>query len=253
MIYKNKGDTQMAEQQIIIETPLPNPAVLSEQQVREGELEQCYTRRIRPHTDLVYEFTHDPALLQQYYAVRQRLYTEKWGLEHFPEGPEDFDKRGMILVVRSGKLVVGGVRMLIRSPRINKPLQIEADGINLQEYLPQLQLEHNSYCEISRLALLPEFRGIDTSICIYRVLKRKAVAHKVKYGFVLAPYSQIRNYRLMSKIEGEDYVTCENVPIPDHDDFEGIRMTLSYFVYPERYEGEDEYGQRIVVEAPLEA
>lgn len=233
----------MVEQVYVTEPPVTPGAGFSEQEVLENELEQRFQRRFNPHTDVVLEFTHDPVLLQQYYALRTRIYVQKWGLEHFPDGPDEFDNRGMILVARKDKLVVAGVRMLIRSPRSNKPLQIEADGIDLRHELPELNLEKVSYCELSRFARLPEYRGGDFAIQINRALKRKAIAHGVKYGFMLSPRSQARSYRLINQHEGEEYVICDHVPIPDHDDFEGIRMMLSYFVYPDQYEGEDECGR----------
>lgn len=208
----------------------------------ESDLEQRYQRYVGLHRDVTFEFTRDPALLQQYYELRWRMYTEKWGLEHFPTGPDEFDERGMMLIARRDKLVVAGIRMLIRSPRMNKPLQIEADGIDLRQELPDLHLDRVPYCELSRFARLPEYRGPEFAVQINRALKRKAIAHGVKYGFVLSPRSQARSYRLINQHEGESYVICDQVPIPDHEDLEGIRMVLSYFVYPERFVGEDEYG-----------
>lgn len=214
----------------------------------EAELEQRYRRTPGLHTDVVFEFTRDPAYLQQYYAMRARIYTEKWQLEHFPTEPDEFDQRGMILIARKGRQVVAGIRMLIRTPRSTKPLQIEADGIDLQNALPELHLDRVSYCELSRFARLPDYRGGDFAIQINRALKRKAIAHGVKYGFMLAPVSQTRSYRVINRHEGEEYVICDQVPIPDHEDFEGIRMMLSYFVYPEHFEGPDEYGVLHTVE-----
>jgi|GEM_PF-1665077 len=214
----------------------------SAQELLENELEQRYQRHSGLHKDVTFEFTHDPALLQQYYDLRWRMYTQKWGLEHFPTGPDEFDERGMMLIARKDKLVVAGIRMLIRSPRSNKPLQIEADGIDLRHHLPDLCLDRVSYCELSRFARLPEYRGPEFAVQINRALKRKAIAHGVKYGFVLSPRSQARSYRLINQHEGESYVICDQVPIPDHEDFEGIRMVLSYFVYPDHFVGEDEYG-----------
>lgn len=241
----------MVEQQMVTGASLPDAVVLTERQVREKELEQRYARKITPHADLTFEFTRDPALLHQYYLLRQRVYTEQWGLRNFSAEPDAFDRRGMILVVRKGRLVVAGIRMVIRMPRSRKPLQIETDGIDLRKELPELHLERTPYCEFSRFACLPEYRGADMFVRIYRALKRKAIAHRLRYGFVLAPHSQIRNYRMMSRFEGEEYIIREDVPVPDHEDFEGIRMVLSYFSYL-GFEGEDEYGREVTAELPVE-
>ncbi len=216
--------------------------MVSPRELLENELQQRYQRYSGLHKDVTFEFTRDPALLQQYYDLRWRIYTEKWGLEHFPNGPDEFDERGMVLVARKDKLVVAGIRMLVRSPRMNKPLQIEDDGIDLRQELPELNLAHVAYCELSRFARLPEYRGPEFAVQINRACKRKAIAHGIKYGFVLSPRSQARSYRLINQHEGEKYVICDHVEIPDHDDFEGIKMMLSYFEYPERFVGEDEYG-----------
>lgn len=229
-------------EEIAMQAPVSLGPNFSEREMLENELEQRYQRRTGLHTDIIFEFTHDPVLLQQYYDLRWRMYTQKWGLEHFPTGPDEFDERGMMLIARKDKLVVGGIRMLIRSPRTNKPLQIEADGIDLRHELPELNLEHVSYSEMSRFARLPEYRGPEFAVQINRALKRKAIAHGVKYGFVLSPRSQARSYRVINQHEGEQYVICDHVPIPDHEDFEGIRMVLSYFAYPDHFVGEDEYG-----------
>ena len=218
----------------------------------EDELIRRFRRGITPHRELVFEFTKDPACLHQYYDLRERMYAECLGLKHFSGAEDESDRNSMILIARKGNQVVGGARMNIRNPRNETLLPMEEHGVELQKLLPELELEHTTYCEFSRLARLPDYRGAEFAVQMNRAFKRKAIAHGVQYCFVLASQSQTRNYRRINLIDRDEYIIRDDIGIYPHPIYEGLKMVLSYLEYPPVFEGMDEYNQmHMIGEEPV--
>lgn len=176
---------------------------------------------------LVYEFTRDPGYLHQYYILRTPLLnkTLEWQLK--PE-QDDYDKRAHTLIVRKGNLVVGGARIIVRSPRKDEPLSIEGSDFSLAEALPELNLANKKYCEFSRVALLEEYQGSKIFSEMFRRLYEKYRALNVNYGFSIAPRAIIRLHRRLAKEQGYNYTAFPEVDLPERLN-EGVRLTLVMF------------------------
>ncbi len=87
---------------------------------------------------LDYEFTNDPALLEQYYQLREQMFISVWGLKRFHGVEDAFDKDANTLIARMGNLCVGGARILMKVPGNSNQLPMEGDDFNLEQLLPEL-------------------------------------------------------------------------------------------------------------------
>ena len=206
--------------------------IVSGSEVDLGLLERRFSRLSNESVldDVVYEFTKDPALLEQFYHLRRDMYLRTWGLSDFPLKDAD-DTRSHTLILRVGRQCVGGVRMIIRTPRSRKGLPMEQAGVSLENALEGVNLKRISYCEISRLARLPEYRGFEYTLGVHCHLRRKALAHDVRYAFILSPGSNARMYRRTIVNEAEPYHILDHVKVPEKEEYEGIRMMVSAIDY----------------------
>ena len=129
------------------------PEGMSMQHVINEDLMFDRHRRLRTRPDAVYEFTTDLDLLHQYYVMRS-IHLSKVLPTVVPAEADPYDERSEIMVVRIGRQVVGGARILLkRNPR-DPALYIERGGFNLPDALPELDLNSVTYCEISKMFLL---------------------------------------------------------------------------------------------------
>lgn len=209
-----------------------------------GLLERRFSRMGADGADgeVVYEFTKDPALLEQFYHLRRDMYLRTWGLSDFPLKDAD-DTRSHTLILRVGRQCVGGVRMIVRTPRSRKLLPMEQAGVSLQDALEGVNLRRVNYCEISRLARLPEYRGFEYTLGVHYHLRRKALAHDVRYAFILSPGSNARMYRRTIVNEPEPYLILDHVSVPEKEEYEGIRMVVSAIDYTPAFAARDAQTQ----------
>jgi hypothetical protein len=104
---------------------------------------------------------------------------------------------------------------------------MEKPDFSLKAALPELDLAHHTYCEFSRLAILPDFRAGKVFPEMASRFIRRAVAEGVEYAFNMAPLPLARNYRQAMKAFGLNWNIRSDIKIPDREEFEGIKMVLS--------------------------
>lgn len=170
------------------------------------------------------EFTRDPALIHQYY----RIYNQECRIvPEFLEAEQELNRISHILVVRQGKVVVGGGRLFVTSPRKNKELPLELEDFRLADHFPELTERQMTYGEISRLVVLPDFRGEEMLRDIIVNMHRKCVAQGVDVLFAAAPLINVRSYRKISKSIGIKEVGIRtDIEIPPYPGFEEIKDYL---------------------------
>jgi len=201
-------------------------AALSDIISRELHGESIYTRHaeVRVPEPITYEFTRDPALLHQYYRLREQMFISVWGLKHFDGSKDAFDEVYETLIARQGRLCVGGVRFTFSTPNKPTPLPLEHSGLKIRELFPELDLDNNIYGECGRFAMLPEFRNRETSHQMLHFIAEQHIRHKAAYGFWLAPYVAARSYRQTFASLGINCKIRTDIEVPDSDDYEGIKM-----------------------------
>ena len=153
--------------------------------------------------DIAYEFTRDEGYLHQYYLLRSQLMGRALGWQ-IPVEPDQYDKRSHILIARLGNQVVGGARIIVRSPRNNQPLPLETDTFNLINELPDLELGNKKYCEYSRFVLLEEFQHSRVPLIMFSRLYEKSRALNLDYGFSSVSSSAARVHIKFCKMLNKD-------------------------------------------------
>src|SRR5262245_61680552 len=92
------------------DTLIPPPSAYDLE--REAMLVQRYSRK--PLPPLTFEFTRDPALLHQYYRLRENEFNSVMKLTDYSGAENEYDRKGHIMVVRTGNQVVGGARINVK-------------------------------------------------------------------------------------------------------------------------------------------
>lgn len=178
---------------------------------------------------VTFEFVHNTIsekLIQQYYLLRQEIYTDYWHLENFEGGEDEYDKNSYTLLALCKNRCVGGIRLVAAYETDNKCLPMETKGFYIEELFKDLNLKKNEYGEIGRTALLPEFRNGKCSQEMYKVicLKSKELGHK--YAFAVAPIQQARKVRIACRAFGLRADVCDGIPVPSLPTYENITMKL---------------------------
>lgn len=174
-----------------------------------------------------YEFTHDPALLHQYFMLREQMFISVWGLKAFDGTEDHYDPLSDILIAKVGNLCVGGSRLTFSTPENRILLPMEQQGLSLTELFPELHLENKSYSECTRLALLPDYRTREVSFDIRYYMVKHCLQKNADYGFFLSPLVQARNYRQTFLSLGLQCRICTEIEIPDKEEYEGIKMYMT--------------------------
>jgi hypothetical protein len=189
----------------------------------EGEkaLNVRYGKPSRWKEVLAYEFTRDPALLHQY----RELYESECrvvSLPSFYAAENDYNQKSHILVVRQGKLCVGGGRLSVRTPRQPNSLPLEINGFRLRDYFPELEQKQMRYGELSRLVILPDFRTGDVTREIFRNMYRKSLALDLDMVYAAAPLVNVRSYKnqclAVGLKEPRVHLDIEVPPYPGHEE-----------------------------------
>jgi len=222
--------------------------------IREGDLtgEAGLARKIlaslKPAKEVVFEFTNDPGQLHQYYRLRDQLFISVWGLNHIPGAEEALDKASHIMVARQGLLCVGGGRLTISSAAHRQLMPMESEDFALGNVLPELDLAQSTYAELSRFAIMQDFRDDKIFPELLSRFIRRAIAEGVDYLFHAAPLSATKSYRQSVQALGFDCHTRRDLEIPDREEFDGVKMALSVMDLTSaktRRAGEAEIAERL--------
>lgn len=175
---------------------------------------------------------HTQKQLQQYFEVRQKTYADHLGLKYFSGKLDWEDLNSEILLVLSGEECVGGARLTVHSDEVNPHLPLEEKGFILKELFPDLNLENATYGELSRLALLSEYRdGIQSEI-LYEHIGDKCKELNIKYLFSVSPYNQARRVRRVALSHGFGAEIFKDIRVPPKPIYEGVEMVLSMVITP---------------------
>lgn len=210
-----------------------------------------FSRPDRAPASVVYEVTKDVGYLHQYYRLREEMFINVWGLEHFIGGKDEFDDASDIIVARLGNHCIGGCRQTFSYQGEHTLLPMEKDGLRMQELLPELPLEDVTYLEISRMAILPEFQNSVVMLELIRQLIKRAAEKKAMYAFTLAPLPLARNYRKATTLFGLKWSVRHDVIIPEREEYEGIKMVLSVLDLASIYRQKPKKSREVAKEEAL--
>lgn len=164
--------------------------------------------------DLTYEHATDPLDINEYFSIRSECYKNDLGIDSVASTADQFDVVANIFIVRKFGKIVGGARTITCKPGSSQLLPLEAEGFSLREALPSLQLEKATYSEISRLAIHPDFRNIETTEYLIRFMFAFLECEDSNFLFTNAPMIQARAYRKMICGFGYNYKILDEVKMP---------------------------------------
>ena len=116
-------------------------------------------RTLKPYGNkepITFEFTQDPAILHQYYRLREIMYNKTFNVEDYHWGEDSYDRIGHILIARRGNLCLGGCRLIVREGDETWAMPMECEELNLRKTFPELSLDKVRHAEISRFAIMED-------------------------------------------------------------------------------------------------
>ena len=185
---------------------------------------------------LTMAFSTDESELEQYYQIRKQAYREVLHLSQYSGGQEPEDLESMILIVKAGTTVIGGARLTISTPQNHKKLPIEGEGFDINSVYPEIDLTKINYCEMSRLALLPEFRDGHVMKEISNTMLNYCLLQNIQLGFAGNTPLHARRFERIFNHLGYGFIVREDVNI-QKEMYEQIRVVFSVadFTRDQRY------------------
>jgi hypothetical protein len=159
--------------------------------------------------------TKDPALLAQYFELRNRVFRL-----HYPHLATDFgreeamDHRSHIVVGYEERVVAGG-RITISRPERPQPVPMEEPGFQLTLAVPQFRLDREPYAEFSRVTVDPAYTsGRACSLSLIKEMAYTTAQRGVDLVFSICPEPQVRWNAANSRKCGVTFHTFPRVAVP---------------------------------------
>lgn len=143
-------------------------------------------------TPLTYECTTDMQYLRQYFFIREYAYRADLHLKHFTGQEDEIDKYSHQLIIRKGHYCIGGARMTVSTPENRVLLPLESDKFKVLNMLPELQ--PLSFCELGRLAILPEYRQQGCLEQLFKLAADTAIELGCSYVMGVSPPVTARRF-----------------------------------------------------------
>ena len=169
---------------------------------------------------VVYEFTKDPQLLEQYYLLREQCYREELKLSDFNGAEEAADRDGQILIARDGDICLGGARITCGASD-------DSTNLSLTELMPELGLKHGSFCMWERLSLSKELREYNRQkeFCAHLINASWTLGYD--YAFMVSSIRNARFYRLCHSVLDVTYRIFNQVKCTPKGAFSHLEHVLS--------------------------
>lgn len=178
---------------------------------------------------VVFQFTTDKALLHQYYLLRDQMFKRFIKDYSGDTGADIYDKISEILVAVRGNLVIGGCRVTVREGDENFLLPMETKDFKIKEHFPELPLNTERHCVVSKFAILEEHKENELLYGLCKAVFNKTVSLGVHYGFACTRYELARNWRRIATIMGATKTKiCEEIEVPESNSFPGQRLYMVY-------------------------
>jgi len=150
-----------------------------------------------------------PALLDEYFELRNWWYGRRHGIDGEAAPRDAFDDESLHVLATDGRRCLGGARITIREAGAGRPLPMEAlcDGLSVAGMFPDLPLDRAAHAEFSKLIVarregaLPFHNTVADRI--FRFLWGPDNPRPdVRYALSFAPRAQSRIYRALADAHG---------------------------------------------------
>jgi hypothetical protein len=158
------------------------------------------------------ECTTNMQYLNQYFFIREHVYRNDLQVKTFSGAEDEIDRRSHLIIARVGHFCIGGLRLTISKPESPQRLGLERGDFNLHDYLPGLK--NINYSDISRVAILPQYRD---SKAVQRMLSLAAdiaLQHNCCYIFGASPPAVARRFQRTFHSLGFREELRPDVPMP---------------------------------------
>ncbi|MBL0319327.1 MAG: GNAT family N-acetyltransferase [Alphaproteobacteria bacterium] len=161
---------------------------------------------------LQFSFSTDVHVIKDYYDIVKNVYRNEMHIRNInlPEvDPDEFDFQSDFLIILSNGVCVGGARITTSYPKNKNLIPLENENFPLSTFIPDLQ--YHAYSEISRLAVLPEFRKQGLVADLFRYIIIRSLDNNISSIFAKSSKIHTINYRRSIKKLGLD-INCFNYP-----------------------------------------
>lgn len=179
-----------------------------------------------------FAITRDPALLAQYYAIREAGFQQDLGLEHFDGSEDAWDAASDILVILDQGRCIGGVRITGRRQPGVRHLPVESEGLDLDALAPEGRLKRPDCCQWSRLVVAPAYRNPSVFAAFVAQVKVHTEALGYAYGLIVTGVNQARLYRRLFGALGVRLELHPEVAVPAEAGFKGLPHLLGLVRLP---------------------
>ncbi len=169
------------------------------------------------------QISKDPALLQQYYDLREASYRAEWNFANYNGQENEWDRNGKIfLAIFDGK-VVAGARLVVSSDVPYLPHEDPTLHFTYSEICKNIDIDLSEvlYSELSALFIAKEFRAnlIDK---LSRSVVDYCRANNIKYAFGIATLKANRNSHLSFNRIGVKSFILDKIVAPKKPQFNNI-------------------------------
>lgn len=170
------------------------------------------------------QFANNENEIKQYKQVRDKVYASHDALKGFLNYDDGLDSVSQIIVMLDNGRCIGGARYTLSTPNNRQTLPMETEGFNIIENITDLDLSNKNYIEISRFAILPEYRDSNNADMLFRFIYEQCLKDNVDYIFNEGAYPQaVRNRRSVTRINvGKELIIRRDISIPMREVFNGV-------------------------------
>lgn len=189
-----------------------------------------FTRSSQETKPVVFEFTEDPAMLHQYYILRDQIFGRDMGFSDDAGGADLHDKISEILIARRGNQVIGACRLTVREGDESMLLPMETESFKLRKLFPDLPLNKERHGVLSKFAILEEHNQREILLGLCQLMYDKVIASDIHYLFARATnFALARNWRLIANRHGAKHTRiCEEIDVPDNPNFPGEKQYITF-------------------------
>lgn len=172
-----------------------------------------------------FELSDDPVLLAEYFSIREECFRQELGLPGFNGQQDQYDMPGSALIIRDGRVCIGGVRLTGCHAKVGLP--VESDNFQLRYVCRGFVQEQHRVCQWSRLAVKPSARNRVDVLKLCETLVHVAREQGYHYAFYVSGDARTRLFKKLHARLGCDYQVLRDVQLPVEEGFECLPHLLS--------------------------
>ncbi len=174
-----------------------------------------------------YLWSRDPFYIKQYARIIDESFDTELNLRDVYKKIKESDFRSYYRLICDGNKVVGGFRMIVDDPLTEYSLPSEKPGFTFKSLFPELDLLNNRYTELSRFAVLPQYRNnMMHYVDAFRSTREQMIELGVKYLFLCGSRSRVRIYNK----EAKKHFKLIDTRYLDVSDWDGDYSNLEFYV-----------------------